>query len=117
MDARPILDTLAILHGTILRPFYPSSDLFRLVRDEDSLQVDFMTTIRGVKSFAGLRARARPLDFGGYKLLVADLADIIRSKREAGRPRDLAVLDILEKALDKKTRHEKTKARRPEGGK
>jgi len=28
------------------------------------------------------------------------LADIIRSKRAAGRPRDLAVLDVLEKTLE-----------------
>jgi predicted nucleotidyltransferase len=106
-----------LLQGTILRPFYPSSDLFRLVRDEDSLQVDFMTTIHGIKSFASLRARARAVDFSGHSLLVADLADIVRSKRAAGRPRDKAVLDILEKVLDEKTRHEKTKAERPEGGK
>jgi hypothetical protein len=33
-------------------------------------------------------------------LVVADLADIIRSKRAADRPRDRAVLEILEKALD-----------------
>jgi hypothetical protein len=106
-----------VLQGTVLRPFYPSSDLFRLVRDEDGLQVDFMTTIHGVKSFASLRAGARAVDFSGHKLLVADLADIIRSKRAAGRPRDKAVLDILERALDEKTRHEKAKTHRPPGGK
>ena len=110
------------LQGTILRPFYPSSDLFRLVRDEDSLQVDFMTTIHGVTSFASLRSRARPLDFSGHSLLVADLADIIRSKRAAGRPRDNAVLDILEKTLgaqvlDEKARNKKAKTRRSPGGK
>jgi hypothetical protein len=111
------LKTVAgILQGTIMRPFYPSSGLFRLVRDEDSLQVDFMSTIHGVSSFAGLRARSHPVDFGGHPLLVADLADIVRSKRAAGRPRDKAVLDILEKALDEKTRHEKAKTERPQGG-
>jgi hypothetical protein len=36
------------LQATILRPFYPSSGLFRLVRGEDTLQIDFMTTIHGV---------------------------------------------------------------------
>jgi hypothetical protein len=37
-------------------------------------------------------------------ILVADLSDIIASKRAAGRPRDLAVLEILVKTLDEKNR-------------
>lgn len=32
------------LQRTILRPYYPVSDLYRLVRDDDGLQVDFMGT-------------------------------------------------------------------------
>jgi hypothetical protein len=36
---------------------------------------------------------------GGYSLWVANLSDIIASKRAAGRPRDKAVLEILEKTL------------------
>jgi len=103
------------LDAVILRPYYPSSDLFRLVRDEDGLQVDFMVAIHGVKSFAALRSRAHRVMFGNHPLWVADLEDILRSKRAAGRPRDRAVLDILEKTLDEKTRQEKGKARRPEG--
>src|SRR5215468_8246501 len=39
------------LDAVILRPFHPASGLFRLSRDRDSLQVDFMTQIHGVKSF------------------------------------------------------------------
>ena len=30
------------LRGVILRPYYPASDLYRIVRDDDGLQVDFM---------------------------------------------------------------------------
>ena len=48
-------------------------------RDDDSLQVDFMSRIDGVRSLAALRSRASRLDFGGHVLLVADLADIIKS--------------------------------------
>ncbi len=79
---------------------FPASDLFRVVRDEDGLQVDFMSTLHGIRSFEGLRARAETVSFGEHKLLVASLSDIIRSKRAAGRARDLAVLEILEKTLD-----------------
>ncbi len=100
------------LGGVLLKPYYPSSDLFRLMRDEDTLQLDFMATIHGVRSFEGLHSRARQVDLGGYSLLVADLADIIKSKRAAGRAKDRAVLEILEKALDEKkiTRTDKLEA-------
>jgi predicted nucleotidyltransferase len=97
--------------GTILlRPYYPVSDLFRIERDEDSLHVDFMSRIDGVRSLAALRSRASRIDFGGHVLVMADLADIIKSKRAAGRPRDRAVLEILEKALDEKRKSENDKA-------
>ena len=86
------------LHATILRPYYPASDLYRIVRDDDGLQVDFMSTIHGIRSFAGVRDRATSIEIGGASVLVASLSDIIASKRAARRPRDLAVLDVLEAA-------------------
>ncbi|MFN0168026.1 MAG: hypothetical protein ACKV22_16500 [Bryobacteraceae bacterium] len=92
------------LHAVVMRPYYPASDLFRVVRDEDLLQVDFMGTIHGVRSFNSLRSRALRVDFDGMPLLVAGLDDIIRSKKAAGRPRDRAVLETLEA-----TRREKEK--------
>ncbi|MGA2737437.1 MAG: hypothetical protein ABSG65_08295 [Bryobacteraceae bacterium] len=89
----------------MLSPYYPASGLFRLMRDQDLLQVDFLGRIDGIRSLDGLRRRASRVDLDGYELLVASLADIIRSKRAAGRPRNRAVLEILEKTL-----HEATKA-------
>jgi hypothetical protein len=74
--------------------------LYRVVRDDDGLQVDFMGTVHGVRSFAGVRDRASIVTVGGVDLLVASLADIIKSKRAARRPRDLAVLEVLEKARE-----------------
>ena len=102
------------LGAVILRPYYPTSDLFRLVRDDDGLQVDFMAAIHGVRSFESLRSRAWRLKLDGSAILVADLADVVRSKRAAGRPRDRAVLEILERTLDEKTKADAaTKTRRP----
>src|ERR1700683_4257110 len=98
------------LRAILLRPYYPASDLFRMERDEDSLHVDFMSRIDGVRSLEGLRSRASRIDFGGHVLLVADLADIIRSKKAAGRARGRAVLEILEKALDEKKKSENDEA-------
>ena len=84
------------LGATILRPYYPVSSLYRVVNDDIGMQIDFMTTIHAIRSFAALRARAHPLDLDGATLLVASLDDIIKSKRAAGRPRDAAVLPVLE---------------------
>jgi hypothetical protein len=100
------------LDAVILRPYYPASGLFRLSRDEDGMQVDFMTAIDGVKSFEALRARSRAVELGGGKLWVADLSAVIDSKRAAARPQDKAVLSILEKTLDE-ARHPKGTTRRP----
>jgi hypothetical protein len=88
------------LRATILRPYYPVSDLYRVVRDDDGLQVHFMATIHGVRSFVGLRDRASRIDVAGASILVASLADVIKSKRAAKRPRDLAVIDLLEKTRE-----------------
>jgi predicted nucleotidyltransferase len=88
------------LEAVIMRPYYPVSALFRLQRESDGLQIDFMGHIDGVQSYEGLRARAESYEFGGQKLLAASLDDVIRSKRAAGRGKDLAVIDILEKTRD-----------------
>ena len=86
-----------VLHGVILRPFYPISGLYRLVVEDEGLQLDFLSIIDGVKSFESLRSRAESVAFGRHSLVVASLDDIIRSKKAVGRPRDLAVLEILER--------------------
>jgi hypothetical protein len=49
-------------------------------------------------------ASATTAGIGGAQLQVATLSDIIRSKRAAGRARDLAVLEVLEKTLDETAR-------------
>jgi hypothetical protein len=88
------------LEAILLKPYYPVSDLFRLVRDDDGLQVDLMGTIHGIRSSAGLQKRATAVRIASSELRVASLDDVIRSKRAAARPRDLAVLPILEKARE-----------------
>ncbi|MGH7318475.1 MAG: hypothetical protein ACRELA_02445 [Candidatus Rokuibacteriota bacterium] len=93
------------LDAVILTPFYPASELFRLVNDDTGLQVDFMPRLDGVRSFEALRARAVTVRLGPATLLVADLRDIVRSKRAANRPRDRAVLPVLEATLREKGQH------------
>src|SRR5262249_8606949 len=102
------LKALAVsLEAQILRPYYPISGLYRISRDDDGLQLDFMTVIDGIRSFEGLRKRSKTIRVADAEITVAALADIIKSKRAAGRDRDRAVLDALQKALDEETGHEK----------
>lgn len=106
------------LGATILRPYYPVSELFRLSRDADGLQVDFMGAIEGIRSFEGVRARSRPVTLAdGVVVRVAALADIIKSKRAAGRPQDRAILPLLEKTLEQETRHPQGEVGGPPQGK
>lgn len=104
------------LEAVVMKPYYPVSGLLRISRDEDGLQLDFMGEIHGVRSFESLRKRATSIQFGTAKLRVAGLADIIKSKKAAGRPRDLAVLEVLEKALEEATKHQSGTAGSPEEG-
>ena len=92
------------MDAVILRPYYPVSALYRVMNDDRGLQADFMPAIHGVKSFNSLRSRAEKIELLGRGLWVASLSDIIASKRAAGRPRDKAVLDILEKTLNEKNK-------------
>jgi hypothetical protein len=98
----------ARVDAMILRPYYPVSALYRVVNDDSGMQVDFMPVVHGVKSFNSLRSRALKMKFGVSEVWIASLADIIASKRAAGRPRDRAVLDILEKTLREKEASAKT---------
>lgn len=87
------------LHCVVLRPYYPVSKLYRLMDEDRGLQVDFMPVIHGVRTFESLRSRATTMRLGKEELLTASLGDIIKSKKAAGRTRDLAVIDILEATL------------------
>src|ERR1044071_6685046 len=57
-NVRKLKEVADDLNATVFRPFYPISPLFRLSRETDHLQVDFMSEISGVRSYEGLRARA-----------------------------------------------------------
>lgn len=91
--------------AVILRPYYPVSELYRMINDERGLQLDFMAKLDGIRSFEGLKARSASVKFGERELRIACLADIIKSKRAAGRDRDKAVLEILQKTLDEQERN------------
>ena len=87
----------------ILRPYYPVSGLFRLQRESDGLQIDFMAHIDGVNSYEGVRGRANLYEVGGYKLLVASPDDIAIKKQtpkgRASREKSAALKAESDRAL------------------
>jgi hypothetical protein len=90
------------LDAVILTPYYPASGLYRVTRDRDGLQLDFMSKIDGIRSFESLRSRGTVVRFGKFSLVVASLEDVIRSKQAAGRPQDRAILPLLRRTLNEK---------------
>ena len=84
--------------------------MYRLRRPDPELQVDFTASIHGAKSFNSLRSRCAKVEIRGCTVLVASLADRIKSKKEANRPNDRAVLHVLEQTLEEKTRAEADEA-------
>jgi hypothetical protein len=75
-----------------------ASDVQRIYGPDVPIDVIF-DRIPGKLSFASVKSRARPHVFGTEVLTVAALADVIRSKQAAGRPKDVAVLPILHATL------------------
>jgi hypothetical protein len=63
--------------------------------------------ITGGLTFFLLRSRAQIVAVGREKLAVAALADVIRSKEAANRPKDRAVLPILRDTLMVKSKLER----------
>ncbi len=99
LNLRKLKAVAKSLEGVILRPFYPVSNLYRLCNDDRGIQLDFLPVIHGIRSFEGLKARSSEVEILGERLLLASLEDIVKSKRTAGRARDLAVLPTLEETL------------------
>lgn len=87
------------LNARLTRPYPALSSLYRIIVEEDGFHIDFLTVMEGVRSLASLRSRSSRVSIEGRELVVASLEDVIRSKKLAGRPKDLAVMYVLEEAL------------------
>ena len=53
-----------------------------------------------IEGDAAILDRAVELDLAGHAVRVLALEDLVRTKRAAGRPKDLAVLPVLEATLE-----------------
>jgi hypothetical protein len=60
------------------------------------LRIEFLTEISGV-TFAEAWPRRETLDLAGLVVAVIGRNDLLRNKRAAGRPQDMADVDVLER--------------------
>ena len=87
--------------GTFLRNLGPEA-LLNLTTSAGDLDIAFMPT--GTRGFHDLRRDAVAIDTAGVTLLVASLADVIRSKAAADREKDRRALPRLRTLLARRQR-------------
>ena len=71
-----------------------SSDQWHLITDHGPL--DILTLPAHLGSFADMRARAHEVPLGDLSVPIAHREDLLKMKRAAGRPQDLADIRLLE---------------------
>jgi hypothetical protein len=107
-NLRKLKAVAAALGAVILRPYYPVSNLYRMVDDATGLQADFMPAIHGVRSFEGLRARPPlprnvPHPVGADLDMPAPKKKISANRRQAlaalGRESDRQLDDLIRRRL------------------
>ena len=79
-------------------PFLASVVLLNLMTRAGDLDLSFVPA--GTTGYGDLQRSAVPMTIKGVTIAVADLADIIRSKAAADRPKDRRALPVLHELLD-----------------
>jgi hypothetical protein len=79
-------------------PLLASSDQWHLITVHGSL--DVLTLPAHLGSFADMRARAHEVPLGDLTVPIAHREDLLKMKRAAGRPQDLADIRLLESLDD-----------------
>jgi hypothetical protein len=75
--------------------------IWNLVTDHGELDITFVPS--GTRGYDDLARDRRTMSVLGIDAPVASLADVIRSKEAAGRPKDQPVLPVLRRILDETT--------------
>jgi hypothetical protein len=79
-------------------PLLASSDQWHLITVHGPL--DLLTLPAHLGSFADMRARAHDVSLGDLSIPIAHRDDLLKMKRAAGRPQDLADVRLLESLDD-----------------
>ena len=75
---------------------------WNLVTDHGDLDITF--TPSGTSGYDDLRRDALRIEIAGTPVTLASLADVVRSKQAAGRPKDLIALPVLRRLLEEDSR-------------
>ena len=75
-----------------------AAGVWNLVTNAGDLDISFVPS--GTQGFSDLRRDAVTIEILGSSTSVASLADIIRSKEAAGRPKDIVAIPLLRRLLD-----------------
>ena len=105
-----LADTLLELDARILGPdgqrsrevpsasLLASSDQWQLITNHGAL--DVLTLPASFDSFSAMRGRAHEIPLGNLLIPIAHRDDLLKMKRAAGRPQDLADIELLESLDD-----------------
>jgi predicted nucleotidyltransferase len=74
------------------------NEIWTLTTPHGDLDIVFVPA--GTEGYEDLRRSAIVVDFGSVQVSMASLADVIRSKQAAGRPKDLSQLPALRQTLE-----------------
>jgi hypothetical protein len=74
------------------------NDIWTLTTPHGHLDIVFDPA--GTAGYEDLRRSAIVVDFGTWRVSMASLVDVIRSKQAAGRPKDLGQLPALRQTLE-----------------
>ncbi len=98
LDARILGPDGQRSRSTPTAPLLASSDQWHLITPHGPL--DILTLPAHLGSFADLRARAHEVPLGDLSIPIAHREDLLKMKRAAGRPQDLADARLLESLDD-----------------
>ena len=98
-NVRKLEELAKTLDTTLRQPHYPLSKMYRITSPQIGVQVDLMGSVMGVRSFESVRSRATKTYIDDAPISVASLRDVIAMKRAANRPKDRAVMPVLEDTL------------------
>ncbi len=63
------------------------------------LSIDFIFRLSSQDKFESIRSRSKKIKVGKFYCMVADLKDILESKKSANRPKDRAIIKLIEDTL------------------
>jgi len=107
LNRKKIIQFANILNLSILKPDEALSEMIRTENNE--MVVDFVFRLGHKQTFEKVRANSSKIKIGNLYLRAASLNDILLAKKQANRPKDKAVIELIEDTIRIKNAIEKTK--------